>query len=167
MTELSLPEGELHQVDMKLPAKVDPDAKQSMEEEVERKKTLLKKILQERVSKTHEEMQALNQIRRDLEKLDSLIDQDVVILRQKIDVVATEVSQAQAQLSKKEKEYMQAKQLYEKKFNEKKMLADHLALIIFENEKKKEQKLAEMMGRLAVTDSNFGGWEGFKEEAPS
>ncbi len=99
-----------------------------------------------------------------------LIDQDVMILRQKIDTVASEVSQAHSLMIRKEKEYTQAKQRYEKKFNEKKMLVDHLSLIIFENEKKKEQKLAELMSKLAVeeqqgnSNNNYSGWEGFKEE---
>jgi hypothetical protein len=66
---------------------------------------------------------------------------------------------------KKEKEYLQAKHHYEKKAHEKKMLADHLALIIFENEKKKEQKLAELMGKLEVHEAGgYKGWEGFKED---
>jgi hypothetical protein len=57
-------------------------------------------------------------------------------------------------------------QAYEKKFNDKKMLTDHLNLIILENEKKKEHKLAEMMEKLGVTNGEFSGWEGFKDEEP-
>lgn len=107
-------------------------------------------------------MATLNKVKTDLEKIDLLIDSDVVILRSKIDGVAVELSQAQAHMAKKEKEYLQAKQAYEKKFTEKKMLADHLSLIIFENEKKKEQKLAELMEKLNVEDPQYSGWEGFK-----
>ena len=58
-------------------------------------------------------------VKQDLEKIDLLIDQDVLILRSKIDALAVDVSQAHAQMVKKEKEYTQAKQLYDKRFNEK------------------------------------------------
>lgn len=114
-----------------------------------------------RVSKTKHEMASLNQVKTDLEKIDLLIDHDVVILRSKIEGVAVELSQAQSIMAKKEKEYLQAKQNFEKRFTEKKMLTDHLNLIIFENEKKKEQKLAELMEKLQVEDQ-YSGWEGFK-----
>lgn len=103
----------------------------------------------------------LNKVKLDLEKIDLLIDQDVVILRSKIDALAVEVSQAQTYMTKKEKEYLQAKQVYEKKANDKRLLTDHLNLIIFENEKKKEHKLAEMMERLGA--SEYNGWDGFKD----
>jgi multidrug resistance efflux pump len=84
----------------------------------------------------------------ELEKLDMSIDKNVVILRDKIETMAVEVAQAQIQLTKKEKEYMQAKQLYEKKLTEKEMLSDHLNLIIFENEKQKELKFSDMLEKL-------------------
>lgn len=118
-------------------------------------------VFKYRVSKTKHEMASLNQVKTDLEKIDLLIDHDVVILRSKIEGVAVELSQAQSIMAKKEKEYLQAKQNFEKKFTEKKMLTDHLNLIIFENEKKKEQKLAELMEKLQVEDQ-YSGWEGFK-----
>jgi len=139
------------------------DAK-TLEDEIERKKTAIRKKIQERVLKTREEMQALNSVKQELEKLDMSIDQDVVILREKIDIVARDLSHAHSQFIKKEKEYTQAKTLYEKKLEDKKRLTDHLNVIIFENEKRKEKKLEELMNSLSKSDEQIT-WEGFSSEA--
>ena len=69
-------------------------------------------------------------MKQDLEKIDLLIDQDVLILRSKIDALAVDVSQAHTQMVKKEKEYTQAKQLYDKRFNEKVYLSLSLSLLL-------------------------------------
>eukprot|EP00026_Physarum_polycephalum_P020222 Phypoly_transcript_22669.p1 GENE.Phypoly_transcript_22669~~Phypoly_transcript_22669.p1 ORF type:complete len:173 (+),score=50.46 Phypoly_transcript_22669:42-560(+) len=169
LEEVTMPDSNFQAIDLKSQERetVDPTAKQKVEEEIEKKKEILQKLVKEKVSKTREDMAMLNRVKTDLEKIDLMIDQDVVILRSKIDSLAVEVSQAQSHMAKKEKEYLQAKQVYEKKFNDKKMLTDHLNLIILENEKKKEYKLAEMMEKLGVTNDEFSGWEGFKDDEPS
>jgi len=120
-------------------------------------------IILNRYQKTKEEISSLNKIRIELERLDLSIDQDVLILREKIDSIDRDVAYLYQQVVKKEKEYSQAKAAYETKNNEKKMLTDHLNLIIFENEKRKDKKLEELMA--AVGEQNIeNGWNGFTEE---
>lgn len=72
-------------------------------------------------------------------------------MREKIDAVDRDLSYAHQQLIKKEKEYNQAKSNHEKKLADKKMLTEHLNVIIFENERRYVQCKCPSRARQAVS----------------
>eukprot|EP01112_Ceratiomyxa_fruticulosa_P012483 TRINITY_DN3459_c0_g1_i2.p1 TRINITY_DN3459_c0_g1~~TRINITY_DN3459_c0_g1_i2.p1 ORF type:complete len:163 (-),score=46.30 TRINITY_DN3459_c0_g1_i2:148-636(-) len=136
------------------------------EEEIKKKKEIVKKMLSERYNKTKEELATLRIVQQELDKLEHTLDSDVVILRERIDAVERDIVYYESYYRKKEKEYKEAKAVFDKKLNEKKLLTDHLSLIIFENEKRKDEKLREMMSKLEPSKPPVeeNGWGGFTEE---
>ena len=122
-----------------------------IEEENKKKQSMIKETIAERMKQTQDESNKLKNINKELSKLDHLLQVDVTILRDKIDEACAEFSHAQRRFNEAEKEYVAAKLDFFKKKDLKDELQEHLYAIIQENEKRKAQKLEQLMQKLKST----------------
>ena len=122
-----------------------------IEEENKKKQSMIKETIAERMRQTQDESNKLKNINKELSKLDHLLQVDVTILRDKIDEACAEFSHAQRRFNEAEKEYVAAKLDFFKKKDQKDELQEHLYAIIQENEKRKAQKLEQLMQKLNAT----------------
>ena len=76
------------------------------------------------------------------------------MLRARIENVERELSYATKDYKRKKTEFEKAKAYMEKKETMKQELTEHLRMIIYESEKKKEEKLKEMMSKLGMDTEN-------------
>ncbi|GCC30963.1 RAB6-interacting golgin [Chiloscyllium punctatum] len=121
-----------------------------MEEKNKRKKALLSKAVAERSKRTMEETVKLKQIQKELQTLDSLLSNDVNILRNRIEKTSLEYYQAKKRYDQAEVEYVAAKLDLYKKNELKEQLTEHLCTIIQQNELRKANKLEELMQQLEM-----------------
>jgi len=104
----------------------------------------------ERRKKTQAESEKLGHIQQELAKLDSLVSNDVAILRKNIEQASVEFNEAQKRYRKAEEEFVEAKIELFKRMEKKEQLTEHLCTIIEHNETRKAQKLAELMKQLEM-----------------
>ncbi|XP_044734128.1 RAB6-interacting golgin [Chrysoperla carnea] len=121
-----------------------------MEEENRRRKELLAKALADRTKKTNAEVQKLESIQKELQKLDSMLSNDVSILRNQIEEASIEFMQCQKRFERVEKDYTSTKLKLEQKRERKDLLTQHLCTIIQQNEKRKADKLSSLMKELEL-----------------
>uniref|UniRef100_A0A7S3LM13 RAB6-interacting golgin n=1 Tax=Aplanochytrium stocchinoi TaxID=215587 RepID=A0A7S3LM13_9STRA len=135
-----------------------------LQEKVKRQEKIVRGELGKKFNQIQEESRKLAQIQNALETLEKEQQKDIDILRTRIERVEREVSANRQIFQRKEKEYRDSKSLFEESEKEKEMLTTHLRLIIFENEKKKEQKLNQLMSQLGMGSNNnqAKNAEGFK-----
>ncbi|GFG38045.1 hypothetical protein Cfor_02329 [Coptotermes formosanus] len=119
-----------------------------MEEQNRLKKELLSKVLDDRKKQTTAEATKLQQIQDELQKLDTLLSNDVSLLRDQIEVASQEFMEAQKRYKKAEKEFLDAKLHLFERLERKELLTEHLCTIIEQNEIRKARKLSELMNRL-------------------
>jgi len=112
------------------------------------RKELLKKALEDRTKKTHEEVRRLGQIEEELKKLDVQLSNDVSILRNQIEVASLDFMEAQKRFDRAEREYLDAKVELFTKRERKELLTGHLCTIIEQNELRKAKKLSDLMDKL-------------------
>lgn len=131
--------------------------------------------LESRMVQMKKENQKLLLIQRELLKLDQALGKNIGILRSQIETVGRELSSAQMDFDRKERDYLTARQLLCKKKERKALLTGHLDLLILTNEKHKADKLRRLEAQLgledpppappdAVAPSAPSQWEGFSEE---
>uniref|UniRef100_A0A1B6FQ09 RAB6-interacting golgin n=2 Tax=Cuerna arida TaxID=1464854 RepID=A0A1B6FQ09_9HEMI len=129
----------------------DFEKRQKMIKEQNRqRKELLKKALEDRTKKTHEEARRLSQIEDELKKLDLQLSNDVSVLRNQIEVASLEFMEAQKRFDRAEKEYLDAKLALFTKKERKELLTGHLCTIIEQNELRKAKKLSDLMDKLQL-----------------
>uniref|UniRef100_A0A1B6LGX1 RAB6-interacting golgin n=1 Tax=Graphocephala atropunctata TaxID=36148 RepID=A0A1B6LGX1_9HEMI len=129
----------------------DFEKRQKMIKEQNRqRKELLKKALEDRTKKTHEEARRLSQIEEELKKLDLQLSNDVSVLRNQIEVASLEFMEAQKRFDRAEKEYLDAKLALFTKKERKELLTGHLCTIIEQNELRKAKKLSDLMDKLQL-----------------
>uniref|UniRef100_H2Z5N7 RAB6-interacting golgin n=1 Tax=Ciona savignyi TaxID=51511 RepID=H2Z5N7_CIOSA len=126
-----------------------------MEEKNRKKKEMLTKEIAERRKKAVAESSKLVKIQAELTKLDQLLTVDVSILRDQIDAVCWEFSQAQRRFQQAEMEYIAAKVDLHHKTTRKEELTEHLFNIIQANEERKAKKLEELMIQLNMEEEEL------------
>ncbi|KAG8278396.1 hypothetical protein J6590_021297 [Homalodisca vitripennis] len=122
----------------------------TIKEQNRQRKELLKKALEDRTKKTHEEARRLSQIEDELKKLDLQLSNDVSVLRNQIEVASLEFLEAQKRFDRAEKEYLDAKLALFTKKERKELLTGHLCTIIEQNELRKAKKLSDLMDKLQL-----------------
>ncbi|XP_054770125.2 RAB6-interacting golgin-like isoform X1 [Lytechinus pictus] len=121
-----------------------------MEEENTKKKNLLARAIADRKKKTQAEAKRLLYIQKELTKIESLLTNDVSILRDKIEEASRDFNDAQRRYQKAEAEFVAAKTHLHKASEMKEALTEHLCTIIHENELRKARKLEELVSKLEV-----------------
>jgi RAB6-interacting golgin len=125
-----------------------------IEEENQKKKTLLHQAIAERYQKTAAEAKILTSVQVELDKIDLLLSNDVFILRDKIETANKTFEAARRRFESAEKEYVCAKIGLHKASEEKELLAEHLYTIIQQNELRKAARLNELMTKLHLGESS-------------
>ncbi|XP_054275615.1 RAB6-interacting golgin [Macrosteles quadrilineatus] len=129
----------------------DFEKRQKMiQEQNRRRKECLRKALEDRTKKTHEEARRLGEIEEELKKLDVQLSNDVSILRNQIEVASLDFMEAQKRFDRAEREYLDAKLALFTKRERKELLTGHLCTIIEQNELRKAKKLSDLMDKLQL-----------------
>ncbi|XP_050706225.1 RAB6-interacting golgin-like isoform X1 [Eriocheir sinensis] len=123
-----------------------------MEEQNKRRKELLMQAIEDRSRRTKSEAQKLKHIQKELSRLDSLLSTDVAILRNQIEAASQEFNEAQKRYERAEREFIEAKLQLFGRLERKELLTEHLCRIIEANERRKAEKLSELMAQLEVVD---------------
>ncbi|XP_003723288.2 RAB6-interacting golgin [Strongylocentrotus purpuratus] len=121
-----------------------------MEEDNVRKKKLLFRAIADRKKKTQAEAKRLLYIQKELAKIETLLTNDVSILRDRIEEVSRDFNDAQQRYQRAETEFVDAKIHLHKSSEMKELLTEHLCTIIHENELRKAKKLEELVSKLDV-----------------
>lgn len=134
-----------------------------MEARLKRQEKMVSEKMAERLRNVKAEQAQLARIQQELEGMQQMTQQDVHIIRAKIENTERELFAATKLHTQKKKEYEDSKAAMEKKQKQKELLTEHLRMIIYENEKKKEEKLALLMDKLGVSREEASGFKGFDE----
>mmetsp|Transcript_41531 Transcript_41531/g.111311 ORF Transcript_41531/g.111311 Transcript_41531/m.111311 type:complete len:211 (-) Transcript_41531:37-669(-) len=136
---------------------------QNFEEEFKRKEKILRDKMQSEFGKIHSKQRQLEEIRRELEKLEEPMRRDVSLIRTRLETLDRDLLFATKEHARKKKEYEEAAEALDKKRQEKSMLAEHLRMIIHDNEQRKASKLEELMHKLGMEEREGGGavFDGF------
>ncbi|XP_068175416.1 RAB6-interacting golgin [Antennarius striatus] len=121
-----------------------------MEEMNKRKKALLAKTIAEKSKQTRAETLKLNRIQKELQALDDMVSSDIGILRDLIEQSSWNYSAARKRYEKAEAEFVSAKLDLHRKTEVKEQLTEHLCAVIQQNERRKAQKLEELMEQLQL-----------------
>lgn len=119
-----------------------------MEADNAKRRELLLKAIDDRKKRTEEEGKKIIKVQAELGKLDSMLSNDVGILRREIETASLDFSDAQKRYDKAEKEFVESKLMLFQKMERKERLTEHLCTIIEQNEARKARKLGELMHEL-------------------
>ncbi|KAL8586169.1 hypothetical protein ACOMHN_057731 [Nucella lapillus] len=123
---------------------------QKMEAENKQRRCILANAIQQRSKMAKEEAEKLTKVQKELKHLDSLVNADVSIIRDKIEVASMDFLQAQKRYERTEKEFVEAKMELAEKSDLKESLTEHLYTVIQQNETRKAQHLAHLMKELGL-----------------
>ena len=96
------------------------------------------------------EAKKLQAVKDELARLDSLLNRDVTILRDKIEGADRQYTVARKRYETAEAEFVAAKLALHKASEAKELLSEHLCTIIQQNEVRKAEKLAELLKTLEL-----------------
>ena len=158
--------------DSKEATATNPDAEEyyrndpaKLKKELEKKEKLVQSALQHRFKKMEAEEMKLRQIRSTLKSLSVDTGKEIHVLRGKIEYTESMLAKAEGTLRYKEKEVIELKENVVKLREKKNLLTEHLSTIIYESEKKKQEKLKELMVALDLGDVTQEeaekAWKGF------
>lgn len=125
-----------------------------IEEQNKQKVSLLQKAIEQHSQKTAQEAKKLEEVRKELNKLDSELAADVAILRKQIEVAAIQFSHVQKHYDNIEQLFLKAKLDLHQAHEKKELLTEHLCTIIAHNEDRKAKKLTELMEKVGLRESN-------------
>lgn len=128
--------------------------RQRVEEQNKQKVQLLQKAIEQHSQKTAQESKRLEEVRKELTKLDSELAADVAILRKQIEVATAQFSQVQKHYDNIEQLFLKAKLDLHQAHEKKELLTEHLCTIIAHNEDRKAKKLTELMEKVGLSESN-------------
>lgn len=114
------------------------------EEEIERKKMLVREKVQAQLGRVEEETKRLALIREELEGLADPMRKDVSVVRKRIDQVNKELKPLGQSCQKKEREYKEALDAFNEKNKEKVQLITKLMELVGESERLRMKKLEEL-----------------------
>ena len=139
-----------------------------LKEELAKKQKLVANTLQNRFEKMQAEEIKLKQIKKALSTLDADTSKEIHVLRGKIEYTQSQLTQNEENLKIKKRELEQLNEAVNGLREKKKLLTDHLSIIIYESEKKKQEKLKELMLALDLGDVTNEeaekAWKGFDVE---
>ncbi|GJX26747.1 golgin [Tanacetum coccineum] len=117
---------------------------QAREEEIEKRKMMVKEKVEKKLGRAEEETRRLAQVWEELEVLADPMRKEVATVRKKIDVANREVKSLGQSCQKKEKEYKELLEAFHQKNNEKNQLTARLMELIKESENVRMKKLEEL-----------------------
>mmetsp|Transcript_2073 Transcript_2073/g.4691 ORF Transcript_2073/g.4691 Transcript_2073/m.4691 type:complete len:211 (+) Transcript_2073:44-676(+) len=123
------------------------------EEQIKKMEKQVRLKMKAERDKMLKEQQRLLEIQHELDILEMPMKRDVSLTRDRLEVLDRELAAAEKDHKTKKKAYEDALALLEKKKEEKVNLADHLRMIIHDNEQRKTQKLEELLGKLGVQEA--------------
>jgi RAB6-interacting golgin len=126
-----------------------------MEEQNKQKRDLLQRAISKHAEKTAAESKKLQEVKSELEKLDSELASDVAILRKQIDLASYQYSNIQKHYNNVEMIFLKAKQDLFLAHEKKDLLTQHLCTIIAHNEDRKAKRLTELMEKVGLTSNNL------------
>ena len=123
-----------------------------LKQEIEKKQKLVSNTLQNRFEKMQAEEIKLKQIKKTLSLLDSDTSKEIHVLRGKIEYTQSQLVSAETNFKIKQKELVELNESVNELREKKQLLTEHLSVIIYESEKKKQEKLKELMLALDLGD---------------
>ncbi|KAI7729610.1 hypothetical protein M8C21_012052 [Ambrosia artemisiifolia] len=117
---------------------------QAREEEIEKKKMMVKEKVELKLGRAEEETRRLAQVWEELEVLTDPMRKEIAAVRKKIDVANREVRSLGQSCQKKEKEYKETLEAFNQKNNEKNQLTATLLELVKESEDARMKKLEEL-----------------------
>ncbi|KAI7733523.1 hypothetical protein M8C21_014940 [Ambrosia artemisiifolia] len=117
---------------------------QAREEEIEKKKMMVKEKVELKLGRAEEETRRLAQVWEELEVLTDPMRKEIAAVRKKIDVANREVRSLGQSCQKKEKEYKETLEAFNQRNNEKNQLTATLLELVKESEDARMKKLEEL-----------------------
>ncbi|KAK9075120.1 hypothetical protein SSX86_003439 [Deinandra increscens subsp. villosa] len=117
---------------------------QAREDEIEKRKMMVKERVEMKLGRAEEETRRLAQVWEELEVLTDPMRKEIGTVRKKIDVANREVRSLGQNCQKKEKEYKEALEAFHQKNNEKNQLTATLMELVKESENTRLKKLEEL-----------------------
>ncbi|KAK1431431.1 hypothetical protein QVD17_07890 [Tagetes erecta] len=117
---------------------------QAREEEIEKKKMMVKEKVELKLGRAEEETRRLAQVWEELEVLTDPMRKEIATVRKKIDVANREARSLGQSCQKKEKEYKEVLEAFQQKNNEKNQLTATLMELVKESENVRMKKLEEL-----------------------
>ncbi|CAO1361467.1 unnamed protein product [Diamesa serratosioi] len=125
-----------------------------MEEQNKQKRNLLQQAISKYSEKTQAETKKLQEIKYELDKLDSELAADVAILRKQIETASFQFNNIEKHYNSVERIFLKAKQDLYHAHEKKDMLTEHLYTIIAHNEDRKAKKLSDLMEKVGISLSD-------------
>uniref|UniRef100_A0A182N209 RAB6-interacting golgin n=1 Tax=Anopheles dirus TaxID=7168 RepID=A0A182N209_9DIPT len=122
-----------------------------MEEQNRQKREILHKAIEQHAQKTAAEASKIQEIKSELNKLDSELASDVAILRKQIDSASLHFSNVEKNYLNIENLFLKAKVELHQALEKKEMLTEHLCAIISHNEERKAKRLSELMEKVGIS----------------
>ncbi|XP_055609044.1 RAB6-interacting golgin [Uranotaenia lowii] len=122
-----------------------------MQEQNRQKRQILQKAIDQHAQKTAAEANKIQEIKSELEKLDSELASDVAILRKQIDAASLHFSNVEKNYLNIENLFLKAKLDLHQALERKEMLTEHLCTIISHNEERKAKRLSELMEKVGLS----------------
>ena len=130
----------------------DENDPEKLKAKAKAKERQLRSKLQEKFTSVTKESQRLRAVQGELEALQREHARDVDVLMKRIEETERNLTYADRELKAREEAYENAKAAATKLREEKELLAQHLLMIVTENEKKKLAKLDSLMHSIGVED---------------
>lgn len=121
-----------------------------LEEQNKMKRNILKDAISKYKEKTQAEAKKLEEIKAELETIDSEVSHDISILRKQIESATLNFNNVEKHYDAVEKAFLKAKQDLYQAHERKEMLTEHLYRIIEHNEDRKAKKLSELMEKVGL-----------------
>lgn len=125
-----------------------------LEEQNKMKRSILKDAISKYKEKTQAEAKKLEEIKMELETIDSEVSHDISILRKQIESATLNFNNVERHYDSIEKAFLKAKQDLYQAHERKEMLTEHLYRIIEHNEDRKAKKLSELMEKVGLKMSD-------------
>lgn len=127
------------------PKKDDVD---NARKETAAKETKVREALKEHQQRVKQEADRLARVESELRKLNAQEAKDIDILRVQLEGVDRQLALLERDYKQKEAAYTKAKDAYESTDARKRSMHEHLALMVLSSEKRKEEKLNELMAKM-------------------
>ncbi|KAK7113667.1 RAB6-interacting golgin-like [Littorina saxatilis] len=128
---------------------------QKIEEENKHRRKMLAAAINQRSKMAKEEAEKLTKVQKELNRLDSLVNADVSIIRDRIEAASIDFLQAQKRYERAEREFVEAKMALAEKSDAKESLTEHLYTVIQQNEARKAKRLAQLMKQLGLEGEDY------------
>jgi len=121
-------------------------------EQNQKKLDMLRKVYEEKNEHLMKQTAMLSNVKQQLDEVDAVVASEVDVLRQRITNADKEVAEAEAEFERLEELMKKAAAELQRRQEKKRMLTEHLCIIISETENRKAEKLAELYHRLELEE---------------